>query len=51
MKKPTKNPNPVMAHFGRLGGKAGAATLTPEQRKERASRAARARWSKPKGKP
>lgn len=31
---------------GLKGGKARAATLTPEQRKEIAQRAARARWAK-----
>jgi hypothetical protein len=36
-----------MGHRGGLkGGKARAAKLTPEQRKDIASRAARARWSK-----
>jgi hypothetical protein len=31
---------------GRRGGKKGSANLTPEERKERASKAARARWGK-----
>ena len=43
-----KNPNAVA--LGRLGGlkggKARAATMTPEQRKEVAKKAAQARWGK-----
>lgn len=48
--EPTKNPNAVA--LGRLGGakggKARAAKLTPEQRREIAKRAAQARWE-PRG--
>jgi hypothetical protein len=44
----SKNPNAVA--LGRLGGlkggKARASKLTPEQRKEIAKKAAKARWSK-----
>ena len=48
----------VMREMGRKGGKAAAgkggkarmAALTPEQRKELASKAARARWAKAKKK-
>jgi hypothetical protein len=36
------------AKFGREGGKARAAKLTPKQRKDSARRAAAARWSKVK---
>ena len=43
--------NPAAQALGRLGGlkggKARAAALTPEQRKETAIKAARARWEKP----
>jgi len=46
----SKNPNAVA--LGRLGGlkggKARASKLTPEQRKEIAKKAARARWGKDK---
>lgn len=46
--KPTKNPAAV--ELGRLGGKVGgkarAEKLTPEQRKEIAQKAAKARWGK-----
>jgi hypothetical protein len=42
--------NPAAVELGRLGGKKGgkarAAKLTPEQRKEIAKKAARARWAK-----
>jgi hypothetical protein len=43
-----KNPNAVaLGHLGGLkGGKARANKLTPEQRKEIAQRAAKARWGK-----
>lgn len=48
-KAPKKNPAAVT--LGRLGGlkggKARAAKLTAEQRKETATRAAKARWNKP----
>jgi hypothetical protein len=37
----------IAAAFGRLGGKARAARLTPERRREIAQRAARARWKTP----
>lgn len=47
--KPQKNPAAVA--LGRLGGqkggKARAAKLTPEQRKEIAKKAAESRWNKP----
>jgi hypothetical protein len=46
---PAKNPAAVA--LGRLGGLAGgkarAAKLTPEERRESASKAARARWGPP----
>lgn len=42
--------NPAAVELGRLGGKKGgparASKLTPEQRKEIAKKAAKARWSK-----
>lgn len=42
--------NPAAVELGRLGGKKGgparASKLTPEQRKEIAQKAARARWSR-----
>lgn len=45
--------NPAAVALGRLGGqkggKARAAALSPEQRKEIAQRAARARWEKKEG--
>lgn len=51
-KKPTKEKNPAAVALGRLGGlkggKARAAKMTPEQRKESARKAAKARWSKEK---
>ena len=43
-----KNPNAVA--LGRLGAKARQAKLTPEQRREIAQRAIRARWAKEKKK-
>jgi hypothetical protein len=47
-KKPTKRKNPAAVALGRLGGpkggKARAASLTPEQRSEIAKKAAAARW-------
>jgi hypothetical protein len=54
-----KRKNPAAVALGRLGGKAGgtkggrarAAALTPEQRRESARQAARARWAKAKTKP
>jgi len=36
------------AQMGKLGGKARAASMTPEQRKEAAKKAIRARWDKHK---
>ncbi|HEY6466521.1 MAG TPA: hypothetical protein VIY69_11055 [Candidatus Acidoferrales bacterium] len=46
----TKRKNPAAVALGRLGGlkggKARKEKLTPEQRREIASRAARARWHK-----
>lgn len=47
-KDSTKNPAAVaLGHLGGLkGGKARANKLTPEQRKEIAQKAAKARWSK-----
>ncbi len=38
--------NKAAKELGRLGGKARAAKLTPEQRREIAKKAAQARWSK-----
>lgn len=38
------------AKFGKEGGKARAKKLTPEERKESARKAARARWAKQKAK-
>lgn len=37
-------PDPVAVEHGRQGGHARARRLTPEQRSESASKAARARW-------
>lgn len=49
-KNPTKEKNPAAVALGRLGGlqggKARAAKLTPEQRKEIAQKAAKTRWKK-----
>jgi len=46
----TQGKNPAAVALGRLGGlkggKARARKLTPEQRKDIATKAARARWSK-----
>ncbi len=39
-----------LAALGRKGGKASGEALTPEERSERARKAAAARWSKPKRK-
>jgi hypothetical protein len=44
MKKEDKDPNAVA--LGSKGGKARRNKLTPEQRKEIASKAAKTRWSK-----
>jgi len=38
------------AKFGRMGGRAAAAKMTPEQRKASARKAAQARWAKAKQK-
>jgi len=40
--------NQAAVQLGRRGGKATAKKLTPEQRKEAARRAARARWAQDK---
>jgi len=49
-KAPDHDKNPAAVALGRLGGlkggKARARKLTPEQRKELATRAAKARWKK-----
>lgn len=45
--KPSKNP--LAVGLGKLGGKATAKKLTPDQRSASARRAARARWAKAKG--
>ncbi|MGB0012586.1 MAG: hypothetical protein WBQ03_13335, partial [Candidatus Sulfotelmatobacter sp.] len=42
----TKEAREFFAKEGRKGGKAAARSMTPEQRKESARRAARARWAK-----
>jgi len=39
----------TIKEMARLGGRATAKKLTPEQRKASASKAAKARWAKPKG--
>jgi hypothetical protein len=41
-----KKKNPAAVQLGRKGGKASAEKLTQEQRKEKARKAAQARWSK-----
>jgi len=41
--------NSAAVQLGRRGGKATAQKLTAEQRKESASKAAKARWAKQKG--
>lgn len=46
MKKAVGNKNPDAVSLGSRGGKARARNLTPEQRREIASKAAKARWSK-----
>jgi hypothetical protein len=47
---PQEGKNPAAVALGRLGGKVGgkarAAKLTPERRRETAQKAARARWAK-----
>jgi hypothetical protein len=51
-KKPEKRKNPNAVALGRLGGlkggKARIAQLTPEERRELARKAVRARWAKQK---
>jgi uncharacterized OB-fold protein len=51
-KKPEKRKNPNAVALGRLGGlkggKARIAQLTPEERRELARKAVRARWAKEK---
>jgi hypothetical protein len=53
--EPTSTKNPAAVALGRLGGlkggKARAAKLSPEQRKEIASKAAQKRWGKRQSKP
>ena len=50
---PRRKKNPAAVALGRLGGKKGgparAAKLTPEQRREIAQKAAKARWEKHPG--
>jgi hypothetical protein len=41
-----KKKNPAAVTLGRKGGKASAERLTREQRKEKARKAAKARWKK-----
>jgi hypothetical protein len=41
-----KKKDPAAVELGRKGGKASAERLTDEQRKEKARKAARARWTK-----
>ena len=41
-----KKKNPAAVELGRKGGKASAKRLTDEQRKEKARKAAQARWTK-----
>ena len=41
-----KKKNPAAVQLGRKGGKASAEKLTEEQRKEKARKAAQARWGK-----
>jgi hypothetical protein len=41
-----KKKNPAAVALGRRGGKASAERLTEEQRKEKARKAAKARWTK-----
>jgi hypothetical protein len=47
---PKKKKNEAAAALGRLGGKALAKKLTPEQRRQSARNAAQARWAKKKPK-
>jgi hypothetical protein len=54
VKKPKSRVSPAVSRImskmgikgGRIGGKRSLETLTPEERRERASLAARARWAK-----
>jgi hypothetical protein len=46
--KKTKNPCMTLAEFSKLGNRARNKSLSPERRKEIASKAANARWSKTK---
>jgi hypothetical protein len=48
MAKRQKRKHPGAVALGRRGGKARVANLTPEQRREAASKAAQARWAKAK---
>ena len=41
-----KKKEPYAVEFARKGGKASAKKLTPEQRREKARKAAQARWEK-----
>ena len=41
-----KKKDPYVVEFARKGGKASAKKLTPEQRSEKARKAAKARWSR-----
>ena len=48
-KKPSKRKKTLtISEMARMGGKATAKKLTPEERKESASKAAKARWAKEK---
>ncbi|MBZ5532786.1 MAG: hypothetical protein LAO20_15255 [Acidobacteriia bacterium] len=50
MKRLTSTEKRVLRAMGSLGGKASAAKLTPEERKEKARKAIQARWAKAKPK-
>jgi len=45
-----KKKNPAAIELGRRGGRASARKLTDEQRKEKARKAAQARWAKKRAK-
>jgi hypothetical protein len=48
-KRPSKRKKPLtISEVARMGGKATAKNLTPEERKKSASKAAKARWEKEK---
>jgi hypothetical protein len=47
---PRKKKDPAATVLARKGGRARMRTMTPEQRRESARRAARARWAKAKQK-